>query len=653
MTRLAACALSCAALLAAAPAASAQFQFPVPPVPLVGQPTGSVNDPVVDIDPTGRVVMAWGTNAGVHVAERLPGSGSVTLLGTFTPAGAPHVGVDDAGNATVAWGGITTGFHVVRIPRQGAPGAVQTYEPTYGSDAALAVAPDGAAVMSWTDSTDHPHAAYRAAGATTFGTDIELDSANEARNSTDAVITSAGRAIVVWQNVTNDSIEFALRTPSSGFGNAAPVFDTTTGVFQPRLAADGAGNAYVIWLNAIVDTTNERIQYSQLPGNVVGWTPMANVSAGNENVSVSTLELASDPAGNLAAVWTRDTDDVIFSKLKAPGQGWPVGAGQRVTPLGVAGFQGGLAASPGNGFLAVWNQGNGTADDTADAAFRGVGSGAWTALPRLGFWETGASDPVSLAIDPAGNAAVAFATLLDTMPPAEGAQIAIGDGGAPPDLTLSVPASAEAGEPVATAMTASDFSGVASQTIAFGDGSSEPGPAASHTYAQAGTFTVTATATDARGNTATTDATIVVRDTGAPAVSGLALSNKVFAVARRATPISAGRKPRRGTKVSYRSSEAGGARLRIERRRLGFRRGRRCLAKRPREVRRPRRCTRFVRAGTLTRDAKPGGNSVRFSGRIGRRALRRGRYRLTLVVTDAAGNASKPSRVGFRIVRAR
>jgi hypothetical protein len=136
-------------------------------------------------------------------------------------------------------------------------------------------------------------------------------------------------------------------------------------------------------------------------------------------------------------------------------------------------------------------------------------------------------------------------------------------------------------------------------------------------------------------------------------VSELRLSNKRFAVARGATPVSARRRAKRGTKVSYRSSEAGGARLRIERRRPGFRRGRRCVAKRPRGVRRPRRCTRFVRVGTLTRDAKPGANSVRFSGRIGRRALRRGRYRLTLVVTDAAGNASKPSRVGFRIVRAR
>jgi len=42
---------------------------------------------------------------------------------------------------------------------------------------------------------------------------------------------------------------------------------------------------------------------------------------------------------------------------------------------------------------------------------------------------------------------------------------------------------------------------------------------------------------------------------------------------------------------------------------------------------------------------------VRFSGRIGTRALRRGRYKLRLVATDAAGNRSAPRTVAFRIVR--
>jgi hypothetical protein len=55
--------------------------------------------------------------------------------------------------------------------------------------------------------------------------------------------------------------------------------------------------------------------------------------------------------------------------------------------------------------------------------------------------------------------------------------------------------------------------------------------------------------------------------------------------------------------------------------------------------------------GTLSRAGKQGANSHRFSGRIGRRALRPARYRASLTATDKAGNRSSVRRVRFRIVR--
>jgi hypothetical protein len=64
-----------------------------------------------------------------------------------------------------------------------------------------------------------------------------------------------------------------------------------------------------------------------------------------------------------------------------------------------------------------------------------------------------------------------------------------------------------------------------------------------------------------------------------------------------------------------------------------------------------RRCTLALRSGTLTRKAAAGKNSLKFSGRIGRRKLRVGRYRLIVTARDAAGNTSQPRRLGLRIVR--
>jgi hypothetical protein len=59
---------------------------------------------------------------------------------------------------------------------------------------------------------------------------------------------------------------------------------------------------------------------------------------------------------------------------------------------------------------------------------------------------------------------------------------------------------------------------------------------------------------------------------------------------------------------------------------------------------------RLASAGTLKRTGSKGLNRIRFTGRIGRRALRAGRYRAVLTATDTAGNSSAPSRTRFRIV---
>jgi hypothetical protein len=70
------------------------------------------------------------------------------------------------------------------------------------------------------------------------------------------------------------------------------------------------------------------------------------------------------------------------------------------------------------------------------------------------------------------------------------------------------------------------------------------------------------------------------------------------------------------------------------------------------KLRKKRACVRYVPAGTLTRSKLAAGpHSTPFSGRIGKRALKPGSYRATLMATDAAGNKSAPKTVTFRIVR--
>ncbi len=128
------------------------------------------------------------------------------------------------------------------------------------------------------------------------------------------------------------------------------------------------------------------------------------------------------------------------------------------------------------------------------------------------------------------------------------------------------------------------------------------------------------------------------KDTTAPVISGAKFSPRAWAVKGRAkaeTPVAS--KIRRGTRIRYTLSEAARVTVQIERRKR----------------RKGKRKARFTRVGAFARSGSAGANSNPFSGKIGKKRLRPGRYRATLVATDAAGNASTPARVAFKVIRRR
>jgi hypothetical protein len=89
----------------------------------------------------------------------------------------------------------------------------------------------------------------------------------------------------------------------------------------------------------------------------------------------------------------------------------------------------------------------------------------------------------------------------------------------------------------------------------------------------------------------------------------------------------------RSIKISFRLNEAAKVTLNFERRLTGKR-------------------TRYARVkGTLKVKGKAGANRVTFRGKLGKRWLRAGRYRLTLVAKDASGDRSKPLRATFSFVK--
>jgi hypothetical protein len=131
-------------------------------------------------------------------------------------------------------------------------------------------------------------------------------------------------------------------------------------------------------------------------------------------------------------------------------------------------------------------------------------------------------------------------------------------------------------------------------------------------------------------------------------IAGLRLTPPRFRVAPGATPVSAAA-AKRGTVIRFKLSEKAVTTLRIERARPGRRSGKKCVKPR-RQLK--RRCTRYVKVGTLTRKkTRKGANSVKFTGRIGRKALKRGAYRVVAGARDAAGNRARTKSAKFKIVR--
>ena len=126
-----------------------------------------------------------------------------------------------------------------------------------------------------------------------------------------------------------------------------------------------------------------------------------------------------------------------------------------------------------------------------------------------------------------------------------------------------------------------------------------------------------------------------VADSVAPRLSRASLSRRRFRVGRARTVRVAAAK--RGTTIRYTLSEPASASLVIARRRVLRRSGRRVI--------------RYLNAGTLKRNGKAGRRRVRFSGRVGRRALPAGRYRIVITATDAAGNRGPARTLHFRVVK--
>jgi hypothetical protein len=128
----------------------------------------------------------------------------------------------------------------------------------------------------------------------------------------------------------------------------------------------------------------------------------------------------------------------------------------------------------------------------------------------------------------------------------------------------------------------------------------------------------------------------------APQLTDLMITPRRFRPARKA------RARHGGATVSYEDSAAALTTFIVQRKIAGLVRGRRCVAP-ARSLRGHRRCTTLIPVYSFVHHDRRGRNSLRLSGRIGRRVLAGGRYRLRAQPRDA-GLPGRPIVAAFRVI---
>jgi hypothetical protein len=503
-------------------------------------------------------VLAVALPADAGAAGWLPLDATVNTGGVADGA---RVAVDDAGNVYAAW----TEGSFLEVSKRPVGGVFETPQTINTASGVSADGPDigvdgaGNAVVVWQQSSGAGVAsiqiARRAAGATAFGSGTTLSGVNYQSGGPPRIaVNSAGEAIVAYRDLATSTNEITahLGTTTGNFTtrNAAE----NSAPDDPQVAINAAGDAVVIFVSHVAPNDSIRALYR------VRGQPLPPIPDGFEIVDSTTptksdANAALDTDGTVNAVWTEGGNGTIadalrvngkwnrLSDLDAPQSG---GTAPRVTVesggTAVAAWGGDsvLRAStrpPGSGFgpFQPLSEANDSPGDLALNSAQGTTALVWDsgntstvrALERL---DGSAISPIAdlspaghggtapdVAVDPHGNAAAVW---IDSAPIDQNTRLVTAEfDRTPPNFSATtVPAFSTTGQPVSASATAGDDWSTPTITWDFGDGTTGSGGSISHTYAAAGTYNLTVTATDAAGNTRALHGTVAVSASVLPPV---------------------------------------------------------------------------------------------------------------------------------------
>lgn len=434
-------------------------------------PGSLLHAPAVAVGPDGTATVAWVlrviTDAGpplVHddivQAVRISPTGAVGPVQAVSPAGqqaaGPSVGVGPDGRSTIVWyrsDGSTNAAMSAQLSPTGDVGPVRTLNPpgTTITWPQFAMSADGTSTVVWrgTDGGERVHAVRLNVAGEPAGPVRPLTDADGSAVADVTVAAAADGSSTAIATLRLNNVERlqAIRIAADGTVGPAKTVASSTGGFDPVIGGAADGSSTVAW----IDQADERVRAVRInPHGAVG----AAQTLSPPGTTATGLSIATAPHGTSTIAWgTYAPSD--------PGMSYAV----RMGPSGALGPVERISSSVTEPAY----------DPQVAVAANGISTAVWSTTAGIG-------QPTHL----------------------RGTVLQIPD----PVLSIAVPPAGTAGVPLALSGQSNDAFDPVTYRWNLGDGVLSTGAQITHTYGAPGAFTVTATATNLLGRSASAAATV-------------------------------------------------------------------------------------------------------------------------------------------------
>jgi len=264
------------------------------PVNISNTPTDDSDNPVIAVDSSGNINVAWdewtSSDSNIYFSRSTNDGGQwsarVNISNTSDYSYDPEISVDSSGNIVAVW------------------------EEEVGG---------GPAEVNFSRSTN---------GGGLWSTRINISNTppSDWSSDPDIVIDSSGNINVVWEEFTSsdDEIYFSRSTnDGANWSAAVNVSNNATGSTDPEIAVDSSGNINVIWEDEANSAGDDEIYFSRSTNAGGMWSAAVNVSNTLTDQSLDP-HLVMDSAGNINVVWDEDLepDNIYFSRSINDGANW-------------------------------------------------------------------------------------------------------------------------------------------------------------------------------------------------------------------------------------------------------------------------------------------------------------------------------------------